>query len=193
MRIAIIGFVSVAAVAVLAACERQPAQAPAPAPAPTTAPAPTPAPTPAPAPAPAPQADLYGTVTGNDMVRILSEAGYDATLSKDNEGDPMIEGRIEGYKYTLFFYRCNKQQDPESCMDLQFHSSFTNDTNVNYSALNSYNRDNRFGQAFFATNGEIGLDMSATIQGGVTRQHIKEVIDWWKVTLTGFPKKLGGG
>ncbi len=137
-------------------------------------------------------ADMYSSITGADMLQILQEVGFNGTLAKDNEGDPMITGRIEGYKYTLFFYRCNKQQNPESCLDLQFHSTFTNDTNVNYSALNAYNRDNRFGQAFFAQNGEIGLDMSATIQGGVTRQHIKEVVDWWKVTLTGFPKKLNG-
>lgn len=127
------------------------------------------------------------------MMQILSEVGFDATLGKDNEGDPMIEGRIEGFKYTLFFYRCKKQEDPEPCMDLQFHSSFANDTKANYAAVNAYNRDNRFGQAFFQENGEIGLDMSATLQGGVSRQHIKEVIDWWKVTLTNFPKKMGGG
>lgn len=134
-------------------------------------------------------ADNYTSVTGADMVQILHEVGYEGTLGKDNEGDPMITGRIQGYRYTLFFYRCNNHTN---CLDLQFHSEFTNDTNVNYAALNSYNRDNRFGQAFFQSDGQIGLDMSATLQGGVSRQHIKEVVDWWKVTLTGFPKKLGG-
>jgi hypothetical protein len=77
-------------------------------------------------------------------------------------------------------------------MDLQFHSSFTNDDNITDEKVNAYNRDNRFGQAYFQKNGEIGLDMSATLQGGVARQHIKEVIDWWKTTLTGFPRKIGG-
>ena len=139
------------------------------------------------------QAADYSTVTGSQMLQILTEAGYSGTLDQDNEGDPMIRGTIQGYKYTLFFYRCNKSATPRSCLDLQFHSTFTNDTNVNFSALNSYNRDNRFGQAFFERNGEIGLDMSATLQGGVSRQHIKEVIDWWKVTLNGFPEKLQAG
>lgn len=137
-------------------------------------------------------ADRYDNITGADMLQILNEVGYEGTLATDNEGDPMITGSIQGFKYTVFFYRCNKQQHPESCLDLQFHSSFKNDTNANYAAVNSYNRDNRFGQAFFQENGEIGLDMSATLQGGVTRQHIKEIIDWWKVTLTAFPKKMGG-
>jgi hypothetical protein len=137
-------------------------------------------------------ADRYDNITGQDMLQILNEVGYDANLGTDNEGDPMITGSIQGYKYTLFFYRCNKQQHPESCLDLQFHSSFKNDTNANYAAVNAYNRDNRFGQAFFQEDGQIGLDMSATLQGGVSRQHIKEIVDWWKVTLTNFPKKMGG-
>jgi hypothetical protein len=138
------------------------------------------------------QAAEINSITGADMLQILNEAGYQGTLERDNEGDPMIRVTIQNYKYTLFFYRCNKNQNPRSCLDLQFHSTFTNDTNVNFAALNAYNRDNRFGQAFFERSGEVGLDMSATLQGGVTRQHIKEVIDWWKVTLTGFPGKLRG-
>jgi hypothetical protein len=137
-------------------------------------------------------APMYNTITGADMMQILNEVGFAGTLEQDNEGDPMIRGTINGLKYTLFFYRCNKNQNPRSCLDLQFHSTFTNDANVNYSALNAYNRDNRFGQAFFERSGEIGLDMSATLQGGVTRQHIKEVVDWWKVTLTSFREKVRG-
>lgn len=139
------------------------------------------------------QAADMSNVTGAQMLQILTEAGYSGTLEADNEGDPMIRGTIQGLKYTLFFYRCNKQQNPRSCLDLQFHSSFTNDANVNFSGLNAYNRDNRFGQAFFERSGEIGLDMSATLEGGVSRQHVKEVIDWWKVTLTGFREKVRAG
>lgn len=134
----------------------------------------------------------FSAATGSDIARVLSEAGYDAQAMRDNDGDPMIQGTIENLKFAIYFYRCNKQAQPEACMDLQFHSVFTNDANVGEEALNKYNRDNRFGQAFFMQNGDIGLDMSATLQGGVTRQHIKEVIDWWKVTLTGFTSKIGG-
>lgn len=135
---------------------------------------------------------MYRSVTGAQVVEILREVGFDASLGTDNEGDPMIEGRIEGQPYQIYFYRCNKNMDPRSCLDLQFHSTFAKG-NTGFDTLNKYNRDNRFGQAFFDKNGRIGLDMSATLEGGVSRQHIKEVIDWWKVTLNGFPEKLQAG
>jgi hypothetical protein len=135
----------------------------------------------------------YNAVTASDIAGILSEAGHQTTTGTDNDGDPMIRGTVQGFKYEVFFYRCNGAQGAKRCLDLQFHSTFTNDRNVGETDMNAYNRDNRFGQAYFTRSGEIGLDMSATLQGGVTRQHIKEVIDWWKVTLTGFPSKIGSG
>ena len=139
-----------------------------------------------------PAGGVYPAVTGGDVASVLNEAGYDSTVSTDNEGDPMVRGTIGGYKFSIFFYRCNKQATPETCLDLQFHSSFTNDNNISDDKVNAYNRDNRFGQAYFMQNGDIGLDMSATLQGGVSREHIKQVIDWWKVTLTNFSSKVGG-
>ena len=136
-----------------------------------------------------PTGGVYNAVTGADIAGVLTEAGFEAQEGKDNHGDPMITGAIQGYKYSIFFYRCNKTENPERCLDLQFHAAFTNDTNVGNEKLNAYNRDNRFGQAYFMQNGDIGPDMSATLQGGVAREHIKQVIDWWKVTLTGFRQR----
>jgi TIR domain/Putative bacterial sensory transduction regulator len=136
---------------------------------------------------------VYDAVSGADVASALTEAGFDAQIGKDSQGDPMITGAIQGYKYSIFFYRCRKSEDPERCFDLQFHAAFTNDINVGNEQLNAYNRDNRFGQAYLMQNGDIGLDMSATIQGGVARQHLKDVMRWWKVTLTAFPQKLTGG
>jgi hypothetical protein len=138
---------------------------------------------------PMPPSGIMDSVTSDEVVRLLAEAGHEGTVGRDNDGDPMIRGTIEGLKFSIFFYRCNRDATPR-CLDLQFHASFSNDKNVSNEQMNAYNRDNRFGQAYFMANGEIGLDMSATLQGGVARQHVKEVIDWWKVTLTGFPKKF---
>ena len=56
--------------------------------------------------------------------------------------------------------------------------------------VNTYNTNNRFGQAYIDKDGRTSLDMSVTIQGGLTRQAIKENIDWWKVALTSFEEKI---
>ncbi|TIW01072.1 MAG: hypothetical protein E5V77_08960, partial [Mesorhizobium sp.] len=40
-----------------------------------------------------------------------------ARMGKDDNGDPMISGRVEGVKYLIYFYGC---EDHENCKSLQF-------------------------------------------------------------------------
>ena len=134
-------------------------------------------------------ADVMESVAGQDLVNIMQEVGYTATLGTDNQGDPMVQGTIQNVGYTLYFYRCD-QSSPKKCLDLQFHAEFSFGQPATLDQVNAYNTNNRFGQAFIDAAGNVGLDMSSTVQGGVTRQNIKEVIDWWKTALTSFEQKL---
>lgn len=140
-------------------------------------------------PAAASAQQIYESVTGDDLVEILTEVGYTAELGVDNVGEPMINGQIEGVAYTLFFYRCN-DETPKQCLDLQFNSEFAFQKPVTLEMVNAYNTNNRFGQAYIDKDGRTSLDMSVTVQGGLTRQAIKENIDWWKVALTSFEEKI---
>lgn len=132
---------------------------------------------------------MFDAATGQDVTAILQELGYSAQLGVDNEGDPMITGAIEGKGYMLYFYRCEENSTPRRCLDLQFSASFPL-PNVTLEMVNTYNQNNRFGQAYINADGTVGVDMSVTLQGGVTRQNIKENIDWWKTALTSFEEKL---
>lgn len=129
-------------------------------------------------------------VTNTDLGTVLDQLGFTYELGTDRQGDPMIQGSISGQPIEIYFYRCDKNVTPRRCLDVQFHSVFSG--GVSPEQINNYNRDNRFGQAYFMTDGRVGLDMSATFQGGVARDHIKEVVDWWKVTVTNFRQRIGG-
>jgi hypothetical protein len=134
--------------------------------------------------------EAYNAVSGPEVASVLTDAGFATQLGKDTQGNPMIDGDIGGYKYRIFFYGCTAGA---GCGDLQFHAVFNNDSNVTDDKINAYNRDNRFGQAYFQQDGSIGLDMSATVRGGISPDHLKAVIAWWKTTLTQFSKKVTGG
>ena len=141
------------------------------------------------APATASAQQLYESVTGQQMNDILTEMGLRGTLGTDNVGDPMITGAIDGINYTLLFYSCNAAA-PKQCLELQFHGEFSFNQPVTLEMINTYNTNNRFGQAFLDSAGRVNLDMSATLEGGVTRQHIIEVIHWWQNALTKFEGTL---
>ncbi|MDG4876521.1 hypothetical protein P9273_15605 [Mesorhizobium sp. WSM4935] len=45
-----------------------------------------------------------------------------AKMDRDDNGDPMISGRIEGVKYVIYFYGC---ENHENCKSLQFSTGYT--------------------------------------------------------------------
>ena len=58
-------------------------------------------------------------ITAPDPAVILEIAkGYgSAKMDKDDGGDPMISGRLQGMKYVVYFYGC---ENHEKCKSLQF-------------------------------------------------------------------------
>ena len=63
-------------------------------------------------------------ITAPDPTVILEIAkGYgSAKMDKDDGGDPMISGRLQGMKYVVYFYGC---ENHEKCKSLQFSSGYT--------------------------------------------------------------------
>lgn len=63
---------------------------------------------------PASAADMVDATDPEQILNIAKGHGS-ARLSEDRVGDPMIKGRIEGLKYTLYFYLC---EENENCKDI---------------------------------------------------------------------------
>ncbi|HRE60024.1 MAG TPA: YbjN domain-containing protein [Micropepsaceae bacterium] len=130
------------------------------------------------------------SISANDLVAILRELGLPGSTDTDGNGDPMVVGNIEGINYLVYFQRCN---DQKQCFDIRFNASFNFDKRVTLHMMNVFNSRATFGQAYIARDGSVNIDMAATVQGGVSRQYVKEVIDWWKVTVTQFEQNLFSG
>lgn len=64
-------------------------------------------------------AQAQTTIDGGQVDEILNLArGYgSATLETQSNGDPKIEGKIEGVSYQVFFMNCT---DNKNCEDLNF-------------------------------------------------------------------------
>jgi hypothetical protein len=118
---------------------------------------------------------------GSDPAAILQIAqGYgSAMLDKDAVGDPMIEGRIGGQAYTLFFYGC---EGGANCSSIQFTTYFAN-VRPDAGAVSTWNDANRFGTLYLDRDGDLALDMDVNLFGGVTRRNLDDTFDWWRVVL----------
>jgi hypothetical protein len=118
---------------------------------------------------------------GSDPAAILTIAkGYgSAMLDVDGVGDPMIEGRIDGQAYTVFFYGC---EDGKGCSSIQFSTYFAG-TRPEAAAVSRWNDENRFGTMYLDSDGDLAVDLDVNLFGGVTRRNLDDTFDWWRVVL----------
>ena len=119
--------------------------------------------------------------------RILTVArGFgSAELEKDKSGDPKISGRIDGSRYSVFFYGC---KDGTNCKTIQFHNSFEVRKKPTLSAINTYNQKNRFGKVYADKDGDPALEFDVNLDGGASPKLLDDTFDWWKVILANYKK-----
>ena len=132
----------------------------------------------------APAVRAEETIDATDPEGILDVARHygEATLLKDGEGDPLINGSIDGTSYQLFFYGCSENRN---CTTLMFTASWEV-PNLTDKAMATWNRDKRFGNAYIDGDGFPTVEMNVNLLYGVTRRNLDDTIDWWKLVLNEF-------
>ncbi len=95
-----------------------------------------------------------------------------ARMEKDDNGDPMLSGRMEGVKYVIYFYGC---QDHENCKSLQFSTGYTDPLTADQA--NAWNRKYRWVKAYAGDGSNFKMDVS--FEGGITRANLEEQFSNW--------------
>jgi len=67
-----------------------------------------------------------GDVDPQQIVNILQSMGKGGELKFDKDGDPEVTGKTENINFVIFFYACEKKQQPIRCRSYQFWASFHN-------------------------------------------------------------------
>lgn len=95
-----------------------------------------------------------------------------ARMEKDDNGDPMLSGRMEGVKYVIYFYGC---EDHENCKSLQFSTGYTDPLTADQA--NAWNRKYRWVKAYAGDGSNFKMDVS--FEGGITRANLEEQFSNW--------------
>ena len=110
-----------------------------------------------------------------------------ASLDKDDVGDPMITGQMDGYHYDLFFYDCEQGRN---CNTVQFRATFEPDKKATYARMHTWNKTKRFGQAYLDDNRDAVLTWDINLTGGVTVDNWNDTMDTWGHTMDSFSRFL---
>jgi hypothetical protein len=137
---------------------------------------------------------VYTDLSGGDIVALLDSHGYQATLTTDQDGDPLIMGSADGLTFRVFTYDCNKQA-PRRCQSIQFTSAFSlghKPTETDFKMMNDYNLNKIYGRAFIDRNGDAAIDFTVDLSGGVLAANLMSQVSTWKsYVLDKFVSQLG--
>jgi hypothetical protein len=137
--------------------------------------------TPAAAEDPAPCAK--GMVCASDpdsVIAAMTKAELAPKLSKDGDGDPMIESDASVYHFDVFFYGCKEHA---KCDSLRFEAVFEKAPENTPELANKWNAKKRFLQAYVRADGAFAVAYDVATIGGVNQANFADVIAWWNNQL----------
>jgi hypothetical protein len=129
------------------------------------------------------------TVDAGQVQAILDIAlGYgSASLETQSNGDPRISGHIGALPYHIFFLNCAAGA---ACEDLNFYAGFA-DTKPTLDAINAWNRDKRFGNAYLDSELDAVIEYDVNLDHGVTRDNLDADFSIWSLLLGQFASYVG--
>lgn len=126
--------------------------------------------------------------TNVDEVANIARGFGSVTLDKSSNGDPMIEGKIEGVSYYLFFRNC--ADDNTQCEDLNFYAGFL-DNKQTMEAINAWNRDKRFGKAYLDSDLDAVIEYDVNLEHGISRENLDSTFQVWSLVLKQYADYIG--
>lgn len=134
------------------------------------------------------QADSVVASDPDDIVTIIQNMGYKASLETDAEGDPKIQSSAAGSTFQIYFYGCT---DNAECRSVQFSSGYDLTNGTNAAVMNDWNRRKRFGRAFIDDEGDpwIKLDLNLD-EGGTTIGNFQDTFEVWELLLGQFEEHI---
>lgn len=128
---------------------------------------------------------MAATINGSEPKEILDLAkGHgSAELSTDKQGDPLIQGRIKGYKYQILFYDC---KSGNNCETVTFDAAWENSGDVDLKKINEWNQNKRFGRAFLDSDGDPALDWDVNLTHGVNSKNFDDTLQIWGNAMEQF-------
>jgi hypothetical protein len=89
------------------------------------------------------------SITAEFVMRELQKEGFIARLSKDDDGEPRLAFKVDGYEWAIYFYACAPgANETRPCVSYQFYSGYTPNKAVPLAIINQWNTDKRYARAY---------------------------------------------
>lgn len=128
-------------------------------------------------------------ITARDVAAVLQAKGYQAEVVKDGTGDPMVRSAVDGTKYRVVFYDCDKTG---RCGALEFLVGFDLENGMALARLNKWNRDQRFGHAYLDDENDPYIQLDLNADNGFTSESLGGYVETWASLVPHFKRYIDG-
>jgi hypothetical protein len=122
-----------------------------------------------------------------DEIVTIAKGYGSAILEKQPDGTPRIAGNMKGVPYYVFFMNCAADTP---CEDINFYAGFA-DIKPTMDALNAWNRDKRFGNAYLDADLDAAIEFDVNLEYGVSRDNLDAAFGVWSVLLEQYTEYVG--
>lgn len=126
---------------------------------------------------------LVGATDPYVIAALIQDYGFDAEVTTDNVGDPMINSSAHGYNFDVFFYDCTDNKD---CQAIQYAVTFDVDDGMSLTKAQDFNRDKRWVKVYLNDESDPRLEMDVNMRGGVSAANFTDTLDWWSLMMGEF-------
>lgn len=116
------------------------------------------------------------------IARVMTEMGMPVTQGHDIEGQPMLESKVDGTLFNVYFYDC-----APLCRRMQLVTGFSLNSPMSAEDANAWNRDNPFGKVVLNDAGDPYLEMDIGVaDDGLGRKNLEDTLNTWRAVLGEF-------
>lgn len=112
------------------------------------------------------QAQTVSASNPKGLLSAIKAAGYEAELTTDKVGDPMIETTLNSYKVIVLFYGCDEKSH-KNCDSVQFSTGFDRETPMDPVKALNIAREWRFLAVSLDDEGDPYLRWDVLTAGGI--------------------------
>jgi len=127
-----------------------------------------------------------GGVTAPEVARVLQSKGFQAEVTTDKRGEPLVQSSSGGAKFGVYFYECKGQR----CSSIQFSSGFSG-TGITAAKIAEWNRTKRFGRAYQDDEKDPWVEMDVDVEHGANTDALANDLDRWIAVMGEFMRYIG--
>jgi hypothetical protein len=122
------------------------------------------------------------------LTAAFQELGYQATLTTDSEGKPMIDVIVDGITTSVLFYGCQGTQD---CSRILLYVGLDMTNGTNPQVIADWNFNEMLGTGYQNADKDPFLSYYLVMDGGVTRESFRGLLLDWFSAVDRFTETVG--